>query len=87
MSEPKDSIVRIKRAIDPAKIVLYQAIFEGYDNLGQLRTVDNKKGIIEILTTVDLKEDCIKLLDLILGPPGTAPPWDRGPDIFVGAMS
>ena len=59
---PKDNglLVRIQ---SEAKYIWYiNGIFEGYDGLAVVRTLDKEKGIIELLSTADQAEDLQKLL-------------------------
>lgn len=59
---PKDNglLVRVQ---SEAKYIWYvNGIFEGYDGLAVVRTVDKEKGIIELLSTADQSEDLQKLL-------------------------
>ena len=59
---PKDNglLVRIQ---SEAKYIWYiNGIFEGYDGLAVVRTLDKEKGIIELLSTADQSEDLQKLL-------------------------
>jgi hypothetical protein len=59
---PKDNglLVRVQ---SEAKYIWYvNGIFEGYDGLAVVRTLDKEKGIIELLSTADQSEDLQKLL-------------------------
>jgi hypothetical protein len=47
-----------------AKYIWYiNGIFEGYDGLAVVRTLDKEKGIIEILSTMDQSKDLNELLN------------------------
>jgi hypothetical protein len=59
---PKDKglLVRVQ---SEAKYIWYiNGIFEGYDGLAVVRTLDKEKGIIELLSTADQSGDLHKLL-------------------------
>lgn len=51
------------RCISEARYIWYlNGIFEGYDGLAVVRTIDRDKGIIELLSTEDQKEELKELL-------------------------
>jgi hypothetical protein len=57
----KDLLIHIR---SEAKYIWYiNGIFEGYDGLGVVRTLDKEKGIIEILSTTDKSKDLYELLN------------------------
>lgn len=57
----KDLLIHIR---SEAKYIWYiNGIFEGYDGLGVVRTLDKEKGIIEILSTMDQSKDLYELLN------------------------
>lgn len=45
------------------KIVLLHAYVEGHDGLGVVKTLDERRGIVCILTTEDMAADCFSLLE------------------------
>ena len=45
-----------------SKVVLLQSLFENYEGLGTVRTLDIRKSLVCILTTSSLKEDCLRAL-------------------------
>ena len=56
----KDLVIRIQ---SDAKYIWYiNGIFEGYEGLAVVRTLDKDKGIIELLSTIDQFNDLRKLL-------------------------
>jgi hypothetical protein len=56
----KDLLIHIR---SEAKYIWYiNGIFEGYDGLAVVRTLDKEKGIIELLSTVDQSKDLLELL-------------------------
>ena len=56
----KGLLVRVQ---SEAKYIWYvNGIFEGYDGLAVVRTLDKEKGIIELLSTADQSEDLYRLL-------------------------
>ncbi len=48
--------------INPEYIWYVNAIFEGYEGLAVVRTIDKKKGILELLSTKDQLEEIRELL-------------------------
>ena len=48
--------------IDSSQIVYLQALFEGYDGLGVLKTFDETIGGICIITTADMQADVVAFL-------------------------
>ena len=49
--------------IDPSQIVYLQALFEGYDGIGVLKTFDQSIGGVCIITTTDMQADVIAFLE------------------------
>ena len=48
----------VLRARTPRRFICFiSGLFEGYDGLGVIRTIDKEKGLIEILSTKDQEED------------------------------
>ena len=57
----KDLVVHIQ---SEAKYIWYiNGIFEGYEGLAVVRTLDKDKGIIELLSTVEQSDDLFTLLN------------------------
>ncbi|HLX38120.1 MAG TPA: DUF4911 domain-containing protein [Candidatus Binataceae bacterium] len=50
-------------AIEPAKIALFKAIVESYDNLATLRTADPKQHHLMLYFSDDVEADVRALLD------------------------
>jgi len=48
-----------------SKIVSLQALFETYEGLGTLRTIDAQNSLVCVLTTDSLLTDCKQALDSI----------------------
>lgn len=64
MIEQFDSIARIVYIEVPrAKIVLLHAIFESYDGLAVVRTVDHERGLLALVATESTLQICCDLLD------------------------
>ena len=51
--------LQVKRA----DIVYLSALFEGYDGLGIIKTVDEEHGIVCVLTTAGVLDGCLGLLE------------------------
>jgi hypothetical protein len=43
--------------------VLFQGLFESYEGVGTVRTVDPQQGIITVLTTPDMLETALAILE------------------------
>jgi hypothetical protein len=52
---------------DPENIVLLKSILESYDELGILRTIDQSKGYLAILSLKCLSQDLMALLESLRG--------------------
>jgi hypothetical protein len=65
MSEPsrKPRLKTIKFAIEPAKIALFKAIVESYDNLATLRTDDPKLHHLKLYFSDEMDAEVRALLD------------------------
>jgi hypothetical protein len=53
----------IRFAIEPAKIALFKAIVESYDNLATLRTEDPKQHHLKLYFSADMEAEVRALLD------------------------
>lgn len=63
-----DSVMQaIYLELPESKVVLLQAIFEMYEGLGLVRTLDREKSFVCVLTSKDLLTDCKNLLGSIKG--------------------
>ena len=51
--------------VDKTEITYIVSIFEGYDNLAIVRTVDSSKSIIELMISPDYLEDTKQLIDAL----------------------
>jgi hypothetical protein len=51
--------------VDKKEITYIVSIFEGYDNLAIVRTVDSSKSIIELMISPDYLEDTKQLIDAL----------------------
>ncbi len=54
-------------------IVFFQALFESYEGLGVVRTMDSELSIIAILTTPDMIDTVHEVLVSISAPDGRSP--------------
>jgi hypothetical protein len=51
--------------VDKKEIAYIVSIFEGYDNLAVVRTVDSSKSIIELMISPDYLEDTKQLIHVL----------------------
>lgn len=51
--------------VPATKIVLLQGIFENYEGIGTVRTLDIERSLVCILTTPSMVQDCIDVLHAI----------------------
>lgn len=49
--------------IPPAAIVLLQGLFETYEGIATVRSIDTNLGIISVITTPDCLPDCLQILE------------------------
>ena len=52
-------------AVDKKDIAYIVSIFDGYENLAVVRTLDASSGLIELLVSPDYLEDTRKLIDAL----------------------
>ena len=48
-----------------SKVVYLQGIFEIYEGVGTVRTLDIKKSLVSVLTTTDMLSECFNILESI----------------------
>ena len=48
--------------VPASKVALMQSLFESYEGVGSVRTLDIKNSLISILCTKDQKETCLEVL-------------------------
>ena len=60
----------------PSKVVLFQAIFESYEGLATVRTVDKSGCLICLLTTSDMLTECQEVLESLREQVGWRPVLD-----------
>jgi Domain of unknown function (DUF4911) len=70
MSEPNHQPHQktIRFAIEPAKIALFKAIVESYDNLATLRTDDPKQHHLMLYFADDMEAEVLALVDSLRKP-------------------
>jgi hypothetical protein len=51
--------------VDKKDIAYIVSIFDGYENLAVVRTLDASRGLIELLVSPDYMEDTRKLIDAL----------------------
>jgi hypothetical protein len=49
----------------PSKVVLFQAIFESYEGVATVRTVDKEGSLVCLLTTKEMLSECLNILDSV----------------------
>lgn len=57
-----DSVVVLLEVVR-SQIVLLQSIFESYDGPAVVKTIDESRGVVCLITTPDCEELCYELLD------------------------
>ena len=53
----------IKCRLKPSDIYWLNRIFEGYDGLGVVSTLDNKAGLVVVYVTPDTYDDALTIID------------------------
>ncbi|GEM_PF-5345548 len=61
--EPDREILRRKFKLDPKEIYYLSSIFQCYDEVGEIRTVDPEKGIVALYTTSSCLPICMEILE------------------------
>ena len=61
--DPQTSAVFLH--VPAAKLVLLQALFETYEGLGLVRTLDMRRGLISILAAPEMQAGCSALLSSV----------------------
>jgi hypothetical protein len=51
--------------VDKKDIAYIVSIFDGYENLAVVRTLDSSRGLIELLVSPNYLEDTRKLIDVL----------------------
>ena len=51
--------------VDKKDIAYIVSVFEGYENLAVVRTIDPSRGLIELMISPDFLEDTRKLIDAL----------------------
>lgn len=59
---PRNSDLTVRVQSEARHIWYVNGIFEGYDGLAVVRTVDKEKGILELLSTIDQSTEIEELL-------------------------
>ncbi len=57
-----DDTVQIRLEIDKRDIAYLVSLFEGYDSLAVVRTLDNTRGLVELMVAPDFLDDTRRLL-------------------------
>ena len=57
--------IQWKIEVDKKDIAYIVSIFDGYENLAVVRTLDSSRGLIELLVSPNYLEDTRKLIDVL----------------------
>ena len=57
--------INLQFEVDKKDIAYITGIIEGYENFAVLRTLDQKRGIIELLISPNFLEDTLQLIDAL----------------------
>jgi hypothetical protein len=57
--------IQWKIEVDKKDIAYIVSIFDGYENLAVVRTLDSSRGLIELLVSPNYLEDTCKLIDAL----------------------
>jgi Domain of unknown function (DUF4911) len=64
MSE--ESEVCLGVSCDQASLSLLQGIFESYEGIGIVRTVDSERGFVQVITTLSMEGLCRRVLTSLI---------------------
>ena len=62
---PYNDSIQWQVEVDKKDIAYIVSIFEGYDHLAVVRTIDSSRGLIELMISPDFLEDTQKLTDAL----------------------
>ena len=62
---PHNDSIQWQVEVDKKDIAYIVSIFEGYDHLAVVRTIDPTRGIIELMISPDFLEDTINLTEAL----------------------
>ena len=57
--------IQLQIEVDKKDIAYIVSIFDGYENLAVVRTLDASRGLIELMVSPDYLEDTRKLIDAL----------------------
>ena len=60
---PHNDSIQWQVEVDKKEIAYIVSIFEGYDHLAVVRTIDSSRGLIELMISPDFLEDTKKLTE------------------------
>lgn len=63
----QDGVVIIVLEVERPTIVLFHAWIEGYDGMATVKTIDESRGVIAVITTEDFKEQVMAFLQSVRG--------------------
>jgi|GEM_PF-1481474 hypothetical protein len=58
----EESSVTLLLDVERSQIVFFQALFESYEGIGTIRTLEQSRGLISILTTPDCCQTALEVL-------------------------
>ena len=64
---PHNDSIQWQVEVDKKDIAYIVSIFEGYDYLAVVRTIDPSRGLIELMISPDFLEDTVKLTEALAG--------------------
>ena len=62
---PHNDSIQWQVEVDKKDIAYIVSIFEGYDHLAVVRTIDPSRGLIELMISPDFREDTEKLTEAL----------------------
>ena len=62
---PHNDSIQWQVEVDKKDIAYIVSIFEGYDHLAVVRTIDPSRGLIELMISPDFLKDTIKLTEAL----------------------
>jgi hypothetical protein len=63
----QDGAVLFLLEVERHAIVLFHAVIEGYDGMATVKTIDESRGVIAIITTQDYEDLVVRFLESVRG--------------------
>lgn len=70
-TKTQDGAILIVLEVERPTIVLFHAWIEGYDGMAAVKTIDESRGVIAVITTEDFKDQVMSFLESVR----TELPW------------